>query len=270
MPHLGQPTPLHLRYAEALRDSFPDSVRAATRNPTSAVALIYGMVLSGEEATRTPQLDGLRRRTSATICDRVSALLPDLVSIAHRARLPLVNITLPALRETPPREYPEFKSTLKWLIESDEHIDLFELALQKILLRNLDAHFTPRKPPVAQFYSLKALFPEAAVLFSALAHTSSTDDAEVTKAFRTGVPYLRAREGELMLLAPLHCGLPEVDAALSRFALAVPQIKRDILEGCVRIVGADGVIQEREAELLRAIAEALDCPIPPFVEVKEQ
>src|SRR5262249_8133314 len=28
MPNLGNPTPLHLRYAEALRDSFPDAIRA--------------------------------------------------------------------------------------------------------------------------------------------------------------------------------------------------------------------------------------------------
>ena len=33
----------------------------------------------------------------------------------------------------------------------------------------------------------------------------------------------------------------------------------------VQIVGADGLLQEREAELLRAIADTLDCPIPPFV-----
>jgi uncharacterized tellurite resistance protein B-like protein len=30
-------------------------------------------------------------------------------------------------------------------------------------------------------------------------------------------------------------------------------------------VAADGVIQELEAELLRAIADTLDCPIPPII-----
>ena len=45
----------------------------------------------------------------------------------------------------------------------------------------------------------------------------------------------------------------------------MPQIKKNLLEAGVRIVGTDGVIQEREAEMLRGIAEALDCPIPPIV-----
>jgi hypothetical protein len=30
-------------------------------------------------------------------------------------------------------------------------------------------------------------------------------------------------------------------------------------------VVADGLVQAREAELLRAIADSLDCPIPPFL-----
>jgi len=62
-----------------------------------------------------------------------------------------------------------------------------------------------------------------------------------------------------------QCGLAQVDEALNRLALAVPQIKKNVLEGCVHVVGADGVIQEHEAELLRAMADTLDCPMPPFV-----
>jgi tellurite resistance protein len=42
--------------------------------------------------------------------------------------------------------------------------------------------------------------------------------------------------------------------------------KRNILLACAQTVAADGQVQVREAELLRAIADALDCPIPPFVE----
>ena len=34
---------------------------------------------------------------------------------------------------------------------------------------------------------------------------------------------------------------------------------------CAHTVAADGQVLYREAELLRAIADTLDCPIPPFV-----
>jgi uncharacterized tellurite resistance protein B-like protein len=41
-----------------------------------------------------------------------------------------------------------------------------------------------------------------------------------------------------------------------------------LIEACAQTVAADGAIQEREAELLRAIADTLDCPIPPFVQME--
>jgi hypothetical protein len=56
---------------------------------------------------------------------------------------------------------------------------------------------------------------------------------------------------------------------LGLVVLATPQIKRSLIDACVCLIGADGVIQERQAELLRAIADTLDCPIPPFLEKTE-
>ena len=57
------------------------------------------------------------------------------------------------------------------------------------------------------------------------------------------------------------------DTTLPLFALTqtAPLIKKNPLEACIHTVGADGVILEAEAELQRAIADTLDCPMPPFV-----
>jgi uncharacterized tellurite resistance protein B-like protein len=61
-----------------------------------------------------------------------------------------------------------------------------------------------------------------------------------------------------------------VDAALNRLSQAVPQIKKNVLNACAQTVAADEVIQEMEAELLRAVADALDCPMPPFVQPAQE
>jgi hypothetical protein len=104
------------------------------------------------------------------------------------------------------------------------------------------------------------------VVLSALAHVGASEPQVIEQAFWKGAPYLRAPEGEAALLPREQCGLTQIDAALDRLALAVPQIKKNLIEAAVQVVGADGVIQEREAELLRAISDTLDCPMPPFVE----
>jgi uncharacterized tellurite resistance protein B-like protein len=71
----------------------------------------------------------------------------------------------------------------------------------------------------------------------------------------------------LTLASSDDCALAKVDAALERLNQASPRIKKDLLNACAETVAADGVIEEREAELLRAIADTLDCPIPPMLHV---
>ncbi len=268
LPNIGQPTPLHLRYAEELRDAFPAAVRAAAREPSAATALIYALLLSGDNPLRQRQLEELAQRAGTSLAQQTASLQSEVAPLAVRARLPLVNLALAALRNLQPADFQKFQATLKWLIESDGQIDLFELVLQKIIQRHLKPQFIPARPAVTQFYTMKPLVPDAEVLLSALARVSSADEAEVAKAFQAGAPYARTNEVALNLLPQNQCGLQQIDAALTRLTLAVPQIKKNLLEASVRVVGADGVIQEREAELLRAIADTLDCPIPPFVQTE--
>lgn len=60
--------------------------------------------------------------------------------------------------------------------------------------------------------------------------------------------------------------LSKVDAALTRLAKCPPGVQRNILLACGKAVASDGHVTEREAALLRAIADSLDCPVPPFVD----
>jgi len=266
LPNLGNPTPLHLHYAEQLRESLPDSVKAAAREPLDAVALIYAMLLSDDESTRATQLAGLAQRVDAAIQQKTAALFPDVAKAAAHAHLPMVNLALGALRNLKADQYTQFSQALQWLVGSDGKVELFEFAVQKIILHHLAPQFGQAPRAVVQYYSMKPLVPDCAVLLSALANVGSSDATEIQKAFTMGIPYLRAPdETDLVLLPRDQCGVKEIDPALNRLAQAAPQIKKNLLEACIHVVGADGVIQEGEAELLRAVADTLDCPMPPFV-----
>ncbi|MDW7709686.1 MAG: M48 family metallopeptidase [Deferrisomatales bacterium] len=269
LPNLGKPTPLHVRYAVELRNSFPETVRSAAREPLAAAALIYAMLLSPDEPLRAKQLTELAKRTAPGVGETTAALWPEVAPVAARARLPLANLALPALRHLRPDEAEQFSQALQWLMESDEKIQVFEFVLQKIVRRHLAPQSGETRSTSTQYHTLKPLVRDCSVVLSALANAGNRDAGEVEKAFRTGAPHLRAKADGLQLLPREECGLEPLDAALERLALAVPQIKKDLLEACVHVVGADGLIEEREAELLRAVADTLDCPIPPFVELAE-
>ncbi|MDA1278235.1 MAG: M48 family metallopeptidase, partial [Verrucomicrobia bacterium] len=132
LPNLGNPTPLHLHYAEELRNAFSEKVQSAAREPLDAIALIFAMLLSPDETLRAKQLTEMDGRTAPGICETTAALWPEIAPIASRARLPLVNLALPALRQLRPDEFEQFSRALQWLIESDGQIEIFEFVLQKI------------------------------------------------------------------------------------------------------------------------------------------
>ncbi|HEX5219732.1 MAG TPA: M48 family metallopeptidase [Verrucomicrobiae bacterium] len=265
LPSLGNPTPQHLRYAVELRDSLPENIRAAAHHPQQACALLFSMLLSDDSNLRASQLEQLAQRTSSEISNQAAALWPEVSTIRRRARLPVVNLALPALDRLTADEFRRFNEALTWLIRSDRRIVLFEFVLQKIIQRQVEARFANQKPTAIQFYSIRPLVPDCAVLLSALAHSSHPDPTEVAKAFQTGVPYLRTGDVALRMLPSDQSGLADVSKSLDRLALATPQIKKNLLDACAHVVGADGLIHENEAELLRGIAETLDCPMPPFI-----
>jgi Zn-dependent protease with chaperone function len=268
MPQPGQLAAAHLQYAVALRDAIPPVLQQAARDALAAQAVVLALVLSGDETVRAQQFQLISDRVSPGLEVETQQLWSEVAAVAARARLPLADLALPGLRLMAPAQFNQFREALTAVIEHDQQVELFEYVLQKMVLRHLEPHFAAARKPVVEFYSVKPLVPDAAVLLSALAYVGAGDATAAALAFKRGAqPFAYAAQQPLALLAEADCGLDRVDEALGRLALAVPQIKKNVLKACALTVAADNLIQEREAELLRAMADALDCPLPPFVQV---
>jgi Zn-dependent protease with chaperone function len=261
----GAPTQRHLDYAADWRSKLPPALDAAAREPMSAVALIYALLLSRDDTLRATQLEQLSQQTDPGICQQTAALFTSVLKLESRARLPLAALTMSALRRLSPAQYKQFNKNIRYIIESDQQIELFEYTLQKIVLRQLEPTFVPPKHPIIQFYVIKPLVPDCVTLLSALAYAGQTEPAQIDAAFRQGAGKLNIPG--LALASPADCSLAKVDASLERLNQGAPQIKKILLNACAETVAAAGVIQENEAELLRAIADTLDCPIPPLLQV---
>ncbi len=266
LPDVGRPTTRHLQYAADLRQSLPEALKSAARDPLGASALIYTLLFSHDPAAREKQLADLTAATSDPIVHETLKLWPETQNVPVQTKIPLVDLALPALRQLSPAQFHEFRTAVCALVESDQQTDLFEYMLQKIVLRHLEPSFVLTPKRVTQYYDLKPLAPDCGVLLSAMAYAGQTDAAQVQAAFARGAQLLnRMASIEVPFVPKVDCDLPRLDAALDRLALAVPQIKKNALNACAETVAADGILQGSEAELLRAIADSLDCPIPPFI-----
>jgi hypothetical protein len=113
--------------------------------------------------------------------------------------------------------------------------------------------------------TLSPLVSSLSGLLSTLAHAGGNENRSID-AFRSAAIELFGPEGSRIELLPREqCGLKVIDAALDQLVAASPAIKRRVIEACALCIGVDQRVSIEEAELLRVISDALDCPMPPLV-----
>jgi hypothetical protein len=264
LPRTPTFAPAHLEYARLFLNTLPESIRAATAQPFSAVALIYTMICAKDPDTRARQLADLSQTIEPGIAAEMSRLFPWFERLEEGAFLPLADLCLRPLRQLSATQYETFRENLRLLVENDRQIDLFEYALEHVLIRHLDPHFNGVRRSTPHYYALQPLLHDCAVLLSGLARIGHDTSQEVTAAFNTGASQLPPNP-DLRLLPLDQCNLPQLDAAIHKTAMAAPKVKQQILNALACTLATDGLVKRREAELLRAIADAFDAPIPPFL-----
>lgn len=262
---VGTIQPQNVTWALMLLADMPEPLRAAAHDSYGARALVYGVLLSTEAGVRAKQISALQARADGGVFAELNKLRTSFENMKPEARLPLIEMAVPALRHLSQSQFETFMGNVDVLIGADQQIDLFEYSLQRMLKRHLWPHYRKVNRSITQYYALKPLLGDCEVLLSALAHIGQDAAAEAEKAFRAGVARLGTEASGLALQPLAKANLTQVDAALDRLVTGSPMIKKQVLDACAHTVGSDGKILPREAELLRAVADGLDCPLPPLL-----
>jgi hypothetical protein len=260
---IGQTTSAHLRHAAALIASLPAPVAESAHEAYGARAVIYALLIDADAEVRRSQLAHLASHADAAVHAETRKLLPLVDGIDAGVRLPLVDMVIPALRELSPPQYAVFKTNVAELIRADRKTDLFEWTLQRVLLHHLAPGFERVQASRAKYSSLKRVAPHCAVVLSTLAHAGARSEAAARSAFEHAVRELD--DAGLEFLPADRCGLEQIDEALSVLAELVPRQKGRLLHACAVGVSADREVTVMEAELLRATADSLGCPMPPLL-----
>jgi len=263
---IGTLDPTRLAYAAALLESLPNPLQRLTHDPFGARALVYALLLDPDEEVRNRQLGRLAEAADSRVYLETRKVLPNVRELDPASRLPLVELAIPALRQLSPGQFRSFQANIKALMEADQSINLFEFALLRLLMRHLGPQFGRKAESKVRHRKAKAVLEPTRVLLSALAKVGNPKDSDAARrAFDAGAEALGWNVGRLEPVAE-STGLEAVHQALDVLDEAAPTLKRDVLNAAARVVGADGTITVEEGELLRAIADSLDCPMPPILD----
>jgi hypothetical protein len=262
---VGHVTPKEIRYAEALHADFPAALREAAQEPFSARALVYALLLDPRADLRDAQLSRLKAGAEPHDFAETLRLAAPVRALPDALRLPLLDLAMPALRQMSPRQHQAFRAQVEALMNADQRLSLFEYTLRCVLHRHLDAQFLPRRQPRSPLQkSPQGLAPPAKVL-ALLAWEGQPEPNRAAAAFATGMRSYVGGDHTHRLPPHEECTLDELDAALQSLNRSTLAIKRRAIVACAACILADRQVTVRESELLRAICDTLDCPLPPLV-----
>ena len=253
----------HMNATRGELSRVPEDLRNATRRIPSATALIHALALARESPQRETQLELLAEHAHQHIARLTHQLAHATHRLDARGKLALTEAALPALRRLLPQQYGEFRVNIRRTMAHDARIDLYEFALTKIALHQLDTHFgltkEKRLPP-------GGLTGACRVVLSCLAHVSSGKPDHARAAFHSALPHLRRQPRPNTFLPFTQCNLPQVDEALSHLQHGSCPFQSKFIAACAHLVSHDQLIRATEYQLLRAIAATLGRTLPPLIQ----
>ncbi len=254
----GTIAPTHLTYAAGMLASIPVAIAAAAREPFGARAVAFALLAGAEPEVRQKQLEIVRQSVESACYEQTAGMIPSVASLGEGARLPLLDLALPALRQLSPQQSASFRGTVRAMIQADGRVTLFELAMHRIVEKQLAPPDASKREPML-YYAIAAVRDEAAMLLSALAASST---AQTERAFDAGARRLDPADPPSMATID---GLQSIDAALRKLSRCSPAVKQRLIDAAAHTVAADGEVNVAEAELLRVTAATLDVPLPPIL-----
>lgn len=263
LDRVGRLSDAQIDYAQQVLSELPAAFKQAAHDQFAARALIYLMVLDTTLAMRERQLQFLAAAADDGVYAEIIRLAQQLPELKLVYRLPLLDIALSTLRQLSRRQYLLFKENLTTVVAMNSTIRLFEWTLQQILFHHLDLAFEEKKPQSGQL-KLAQTAQACAVVLSLLVHAGKQQGTSREHAFAMA----REKLGdlEIALLPACELKLEDASSALDQLARLAPLAKPLLLKACARAIVADQQISIAEAELFRAIADLIDCPMPPLVD----
>lgn len=253
----------YLEFVREFMGNLPAGLKEAWSSVRDSRAVAFALLLSSDAKTRLQQLELLESRGGKPCRELSESMIPLIRQVPRKGFLPLGDLAMGTLRQMPADEYETFRSTAMALAAADERIDLFEYAFLRMMVRRLDSAFGRGRKPGAMITRLADVRAECAVLLAGLAFFGQSGEGAARKAFQPAIDRLFL--GLPVEMPPASgCTLKNVDEALGRLADLRPTLKEAVLDACGLCAAHDGHVTIEEADLLRAVADALECPIPPL------
>ncbi|MDG2055519.1 MAG: M48 family metallopeptidase [Phycisphaerales bacterium] len=258
----------HINLAHEIIEAINPVLRDAAHEPFDAQVIVFCLLLSTDKKIRAIQYEMLEAAfDKQAIRMTVDRLEKSVAQLDERLRLPLLDLAIPSLCTMSPPQHQHFRETVSKLIRADQSVSRFEWAVHVVLARHLDQRIIGGRASTKATHALKRHHADAVVVLATLAYLGAREKQAAELAFRSGLAVLGGAASRMP--AASECGLDALDTALGRLDQVKFSERQRFLLACEACIAQDGRTTVAEAETLRAIADAINCPMPPILQEQQ-
>lgn len=250
--------------AGSILQQIPEELRERAHHTDTVVALVFGLLLSGQPEVRRHQHAALASRYGEQAADAARQEADVVASLHPMLRLPLAELTVPALRHLDPSRQETVVASVETLVRADGRLSVSEYCLSRLVREELHEAMHRRPSWGRKRYSLSARRSAGATLLAILAGTGHEQADQAAAAFRSGIE--RLFPGADLSYQPPEQGVTALEQAWAPLDGLNPADKQLLVEAMVAVVSHDQRVTVTEMELLRTICALLHCPLPPLAE----
>jgi Zn-dependent protease with chaperone function len=255
---IGAPAAEHMEEARKTLDSIPDELLNLSRESHGACAVVHCLLLDGNDGERQKHFTLLEKSVPGSVyalCEKIIATVDEL---PIQLRLPLIDLCLPSVKLLGTTDANNFMNAVMAQIKADGRVSLFEWALYRLLRQHME-----NKPVAGGQLKLSALSGACCTVLSALALSTHSNPQQIRQQFQLGWAALDlpATEADFSVLDDMA----KLDAAVRQLGRLQALAKPRLLKACCATICHENAYAPAAVELLRAIADSIDTPIPPII-----
>jgi Zn-dependent protease with chaperone function len=231
--------------------TLPDGLRAAASSPVGAMGLVLGLILRQDAALRAEQLKQAQGLAGGEVVKEALKLEAALRALPPGCRVPLLDLSMPALRQLSPAQVLEFSEAINHVgCHADD--GLVVLLIHASMLRYLSV--APKR--MGKVGDLQA---SCALVLSAVVQTSSEGPDAQAAAYLKGAKVLGMKHLSLVMIPAEQVDLAEVESALGVLAdkSVIDLQRRKLVYACWTAMLSDATAEPAEIEIVRAVGDSL-------------
>ncbi len=250
-PAVSRPVPTDVQIQDSVgfRGAIPMELRVASDDTVSAMGLVLGLILRRDPALRATQLEKASGLAGGEVAREAGSFEPLLRNLPAGSRVPLLDLSMPALRQLSPEQEALFRLAIT-RVGYDAEDGLIVLLIRASMRRYLskDTH------PVSRVGNLPAA---CGLVLSAVVRTSSESPEAQARAYQLGAGALNLFGLNALLLPAEQIDLQKVDDALAVIAGQSVYDRRKFVRACGVAMLNDGKAEPAEIEIVRAVGDSL-------------